>query len=243
MSNRAIIVLEGPDASGKTTLARAIKAELNDMGKSSQLIHLTYRKNLTPFQFTSLSKAFSFEGVTIIDRHWISEEVYSAIYRSNESNNSTIYSRAWFEMLMTVPTLYVMCCPTPDKALDSYKSTMAKGISQLYDVDARLKCVAILYRRLLGYHEYAGVEFINKGLGHRIAQHGGLLHLKTMFPSQFEVLIHDIFESNYSRQSAFSVLTKLNELYDTRDRIMRCAKSRQALLADRKRLMKLLSPV
>lgn len=216
--HRGIIILEGPDASGKTTLASQIEDEAatdkNWRYSKIRRTHLRERHNLAPFQFLATSKALAHRGLTIIDRHWISEEVYSAVYRPN-STRSTIYSRLWFEMFMSVPTVYVMCCPSVASAVESHRRTVESGISQLYEPDDRLKHVAELYRRIVGFHAYDfdNVNFFSRSLGHRLSQRGGLSSMRTMFPSQYDVVHHDIFEHPVS---ALDVLDTLDALIHRR---------------------------
>jgi hypothetical protein len=80
-----IIILEGADGTGKTTLAKAICKELE-----AHYIHATWSRELDcrmlEYQMNILSEAFEnyhkTGKPTIIDRLWLSESVYGEIYRS-----------------------------------------------------------------------------------------------------------------------------------------------------------------
>lgn len=238
--HRGIIILEGPDASGKTTLASQIEAEAvhrkNWRYSKVRRTHLRERHNLAPFQFLATSKAIDHRGLTIIDRHWISEEVYSAVYRPHQTR-SAIYSRLWFEMFMTVPTVYVMCCPSVANAVESHRRTLDQGVSQLYELDDRLKHAAELYRRVTGFiaRDFDDVNFFAKGLGHRLSQHGGLCSMRTTFPHQYDVIHHDIFEHPVSAADTLDVLDAL-----VHRRSKQSAADRNEMLNQRKLLMNIL---
>jgi uncharacterized protein (DUF952 family) len=78
-----VIVLEGSDGTGKTTLAQALKQRLNAAG----YIHLTYQTEVDEYtyNFTAFNKALELakksHAPVIIDRWWLSETVYSEVFR------------------------------------------------------------------------------------------------------------------------------------------------------------------
>ncbi len=78
-----IIILEGPDGCGKTTLANHFIEKYD-----AKYIHLTWSKELEEkmdkYQIESLLEAerLSKDHLVIIDRLWISEIVYSDVYRT-----------------------------------------------------------------------------------------------------------------------------------------------------------------
>jgi len=76
--NHPIIVIEGPDATGKTTLADHYCEKYG-----GRKIHLTLRKSMFAYQVGSLWLAtkWSKHCPVIIDRHWPSENIYAGAYR------------------------------------------------------------------------------------------------------------------------------------------------------------------
>jgi thymidylate kinase len=78
-----IIILDGPDACGKTTLQeRIVETYVADK------IHLTYPapdnyKDMFEYQLLELLKAIemSKSNLVVIDRHWISEMIYAKVFR------------------------------------------------------------------------------------------------------------------------------------------------------------------
>lgn len=73
-----IIVIDGPDACGKTTWAQEF-CRLFD----GRYMHLTLRKKMLEHQVVSLHLAskWALECPVVIDRHWISEQIYGGVYR------------------------------------------------------------------------------------------------------------------------------------------------------------------
>lgn len=79
MRRYPIIVIDGPDACGKTFLARKFCEQYG-----GRYLHLTLRKKMLEHQAVSLHLAakWSVNHPVVIDRHWISEQIYGGVYRS-----------------------------------------------------------------------------------------------------------------------------------------------------------------
>lgn len=79
---RGIVVLEGTDCSGKTTLAKEIQEQFG-----GSIIHHTWtpelEKNYDKYMFNSFTEIIgrSKHELVIVDRAWISEYLYAKIYR------------------------------------------------------------------------------------------------------------------------------------------------------------------
>jgi len=76
--NHPIIVIEGPDATGKTTWAETYCKKY-----SGRKMHLTLRKAMHAHQVAAISLAAQWakECPVVIDRHWPSENIYAGAYR------------------------------------------------------------------------------------------------------------------------------------------------------------------
>lgn len=140
---RGVIVLEGPDACGKTTLASAILTR-----HGGKYIHLTYRKNPTPWQFGSLRRASRYfqDQLVVIDRHWISEQVYSRVYRHGSSDDAC--ARACYGWLKAIDAVYVLCCPeNVESVVTRHKLTHLSG-REMYKPDDRIRTIGLMYNHL-----------------------------------------------------------------------------------------------
>ena len=99
-----IVVLEGPDAAGKTTWANEYCRQTG-----ARYLHLPLRRRMYEHQAMSLALAvrWSCDTPVLIDRHWPSEQLYAAAYRGG----STLVEEAKrLDKLMTVlGVTYVVC--------------------------------------------------------------------------------------------------------------------------------------
>lgn len=106
---KGIIVVDGPDAVGKTSLARAICSRTN-----GYYIHLTYRMKDQMFLYQSAALRFaakkSQSQLVVIDRHWPSEATYGQVYRTGSSH--PLMGRMMDRVLLKHSALYVLCIPT-----------------------------------------------------------------------------------------------------------------------------------
>ena len=92
-----IIIVEGPDCSGKTTLSRYLSVEFNRRGNRSVYFHCAGNKELFPamsaFQQCVLDNAKwnkSNGSIVIIDRHWPSEYIYRPIFRPDQKEEFSV---------------------------------------------------------------------------------------------------------------------------------------------------------
>ena len=105
-----IIVLEGPDGGGKTTLAELIHAAV---GEDYQYLHDAY----SPDQFQQDTELLveavrgHLAGLTVVlDRHWVGDNVYGAVFRGRGG----LWVRRCDSVLQRYGACYVLCCPPVD---------------------------------------------------------------------------------------------------------------------------------
>lgn len=139
-----IIILEGPDGTGKSTLAEAI----TDNYYPAKVIHLTYRfKDKMPSYHTAaleLALKLSRESLVILDRWWPSEGIYAEAYRGGTRwpYMGTLLHRVAQKHGLT----YVICLPEDkDRYLDDFnrlkdnrKELFNSGMDRVYDGYAKL---------------------------------------------------------------------------------------------------------
>lgn len=142
----AIIVLDGPDAAGKTTLAEAMQRQLGDACCSYE--HLTYIKENYAMWRANYNACFSAVAnarhgkVHIIDRGWISENIYSAVYRGGSKLQYDV--RGFDRISQRFGAIYVMCAPSPDFAVLNH-ARMHANREEMYAPDERIRQVAEKY--------------------------------------------------------------------------------------------------
>lgn len=186
----ALVVIDGPDAAGKTTLANYLLGCDANVG----YIHLGYAegKDLWRMQYFALLKAairLSQGKLTVIDRHWPSEQIYSRTYRGG--SNMTAEARGWDRVIRRLCGVYVMAVPTPDSAVFRH----SKKSVEMFPPGPLIRDVANHYWNLWhGHHfgdhsDYTGTITLSGGMVARddtirydIDQHG------------FDLVAHRIYD-------------------------------------------------
>ena len=148
---KQLIILEGPDAAGKSYLGNFIAGYCNGV-----LFHCNYTEPLghamTDYQLNVLDNALVGIGrgqTWIIDRHWPSEVVYSKIYRPNMHGNALQLAERAHALITSVDCLYVYCCDS-DVAV---RHEMEPDPNHHYDKESFLKVVDAYDRWFEGMHE------------------------------------------------------------------------------------------
>src|SRR5688572_22092161 len=104
-----IICLEGPDAAGKTTLAKYFKDH-----HGAHVIHATYRfkKNVPTYHLQQLLEAVALSQrgkLVILDRNWISECIYAEVFRGGHKWPSV--TRRMHRLFEKLSVLTILCLP------------------------------------------------------------------------------------------------------------------------------------
>ena len=145
---RGIIVLEGPDAAGKTTLANTLIEKFGG-SKKARYIHSTWspelEKVMDDYHLNTIHRAIelSRSKVVILDRSWLSELVYSEVFRSG--TNFPDLAREAHTLLSQANATYVLCCPfLKEEYLANFEKTkslrteMYTSMEKCYDAFAYL---------------------------------------------------------------------------------------------------------
>lgn len=148
-----IIVLDGPDCCGKTTLAKTL---IENHG--AKYVHATYRFGNTMFAYHTavLRKAvkLSADHLVVVDRLWPSEIVYGNVFRKGlaygkEPSTESPWSHGWsmFDaVLRKHAAIYVFCLPE-DATVASARHAQHKDPAHPYE-DERYKQVCHRYLQL-----------------------------------------------------------------------------------------------
>lgn len=115
---RGLILLDGPDCAGKTTLAKALEAEVKAQGGNAEIHHLGMPEPGKCWELHSeallqyITDMIQGDMVIIADRHFLSEGVYANVYRKGSEYPFTM---RYMDMLFDrYRGLKVICCPPVD---------------------------------------------------------------------------------------------------------------------------------
>lgn len=104
---RGIIVIEGADAAGKTTLARYF---VENFG--ARYLHSTVRRDIWRWHLGALRLAVKLadEHLVILDRHWLSEQAYGQAYRGGPAYD--LGARCFDRVMQKHGAVTVLCVPS-----------------------------------------------------------------------------------------------------------------------------------
>lgn len=143
MNKAGIIILDGPDGTGKTTLANYYIKKYN-----AKYLHLTYRWVNNMFEYNTaaieLAAKWANEGhLVIIDRLWMSNNVYDKAFR--ETVKSPFLGRFIDRLVLRYGGQYIVCVPYKSREyLDHYetlktlRTEMYSTMLKVYDEYERL---------------------------------------------------------------------------------------------------------
>lgn len=146
-----IFILDGPDATGKTTLAKELVEKTG-----GKYFHLTYRWKDRIFDYHTAAIRLAARSTTpvILDRWWPSEAVYAKAFR--EGSDWPLQGRMTDRIARKFGAIYVLCLPaTVQECVDRHAQLKSER-HEMYD---DIRSVAELYLKL-----YSGdVEHEDKG--------------------------------------------------------------------------------
>ncbi|HYD35935.1 MAG TPA: hypothetical protein VD999_07795 [Vitreimonas sp.] len=136
MNPSGIIILDGPDGTGKTTLAQYFINRYQ-----ARYLHLTYRFKNNMFEYNTaaieLAAKWANEGyLVIIDRLWMSNYVYDKVFRKGP--HQAYLGRFIDRLVLRYSGIYVICLPENSREyLNDYndlKSTRIEMYSRMDEI-------------------------------------------------------------------------------------------------------------
>lgn len=164
----SILVLEGPDCAGKTTLAKAIQ----NIDYKAKYIHMSYRfiDRMGLYHIAAIHRGIQYSMLgynVIIDRSWPSTEIYSQIFRNDNRWNKLGYR---LNPVIIRFGLQVLCLPDFETVYAHYKQNAHE---QMYDL-ADAEKIYDAYSNLA----YGDFDCKLGGLVGKLTRNGGVLGLK-----------------------------------------------------------------
>jgi thymidylate kinase len=148
---RGIILLEGSDCTGKTTLAKNLVER-----HGAHYIHLTYRfeDKMFTYHLAALHRAIklSQKQLVIIDRLWLSECIYAHVFRGGTKWPEM--GRMLDRILRRFGTIYVFCIGVND---EKYHDRFLKVKNQREEMYEDVRKVNTLYKQI-----YFGSSLLDK---------------------------------------------------------------------------------
>jgi len=128
-----IIILEGPDGGGKTTLSERLRQALSKDRMATVVKHGPYigmsAEDLCKTYFRSMSQALTYDDHVILDRSWLSEPIYGSVYRDGLNRVDKARWRMLERVALTRGAVVVHCQPDLSLCVDTFKQR--KGIEYL----------------------------------------------------------------------------------------------------------------
>jgi thymidylate kinase len=144
-----IIILEGPDGGGKTTLAEALRALLSTSKMTHVIKHGPYKgvqsEDLSKIYFRSMTQALTYDDNVIMDRSWLSEPIYGHVYRGGANRVDMPRRRMLERVALSRGAVVVHCQPSFEKCADTF---IERSDIEYLDTIEQLKLVYNEYEQL-----------------------------------------------------------------------------------------------
>lgn len=166
-----IIVIDGPDGAGKTTLAKSICEKFDGV-----YLHLTYRWKTRMFYYHTAAiqqaaKHASRGRTVVIDRWWPSEAVYADVFRGGSP--WPLLGRFLERVMLKYAGVYVLAVPQePAKALERFNRLKTEREEMYEDMAQVISSYNNLYYGLMPVEGEDYVSFLVK--------YGGMMQQKNV---------------------------------------------------------------
>lgn len=144
-----IIILEGPDGGGKTTLAETLRSRLQNNQMTHVVKHGPYKgvtsEDLCKIYFRSMTQALTYDDNVIMDRSWLSEPVYGYVYRNGVNRIDMPRWRMLERVALSRGADVVQCQPDFEVCANTF---ISRREDEYLDTIGQLKAVYDEYEQL-----------------------------------------------------------------------------------------------
>jgi hypothetical protein len=141
-----LLIVEGPDGGGKSSLVEVLKKQWPGMGS---VHHGPYRdlsgQDIASIYMASMKRALVGDHI-ILDRCWLSEPIYAAVYRKTSSRLKSAHVRMLERAALAAGAVVIRCLPPVEACLRSFDS----GREEMLDSEKQLLAVYGMYQLLPG---------------------------------------------------------------------------------------------
>jgi len=149
-----IIILEGPDGAGKSTLSNQLLPLFSKQGLTHVFRHGPYKdinaEDLCKIYFRSMSQALTYNDNVILDRSWLSEPIYGDVYRKGVNRVDRQRQRMLERCALSRGAVVIRVQPELDTCIENFKAR--KELEYLDNVQ-QLTEVYERYERLVVDHK------------------------------------------------------------------------------------------
>ena len=136
-----IIIVEGPDGAGKTTLIKQIYEWLSKDDDTTVVHHGPYKGvgegEMARIYFNAMSPALTYGKHVIFDRSWVSDPIYGEVYRGGQ-NRIPLHQRRMLERAaLSRGGVMISCRPSFEACAEAFNS----GREEYLDNEEQLKQV------------------------------------------------------------------------------------------------------
>lgn len=194
---KGLLLLEGADSSGKSTLARYICSRYN-----ARYLHSTAHApgQIWRWHLAALNRALKLAEtqLVVMDRLWHSEQIYGPIFRGRPGYDAA-GARVLDRILMKHAALTILCVPSDLRGHEArWARDRAAGKREMFD---RVREVIVAYYDLAR----GNVERGGDGYTDQLSRYSGGLR------NRFDVLVYDLDRDTPERFTT-QMLTKLERL-------------------------------